>query len=378
MNLQSTVLVNFVSIALLVILFISSHLVRQRHSMSDKLFTFMIGMTASASFVEAVTYIIDGTDFPGNKIAMYIGNSYLYIANLAVSVAWLHYVDLRLYNDENRVKKYVKQKSIPAYLGVAGVIANFFVPFIFTIDSENYYHRTAFGFAYYGIILLYLISSYILRQHYFKTYEPIKFFPLSMFIIPVIIGTTVQAFFYGYSVGWCSVSLGLVGIYMSMQNELSYIDPLTKLYNRNYLEHVIEVLRRSGKYAGGIMIDMDYFKSINDKYGHSIGDQAIVDAANTIREHSPQNAICIRFAGDEFVVILDTEDENAVAELAMGMREAVREFNAAKVRPYDLSFSIGCCMLDEDCSADAFLSGMDKAMYVEKHEKHARDGRDVR
>lgn len=372
MNIQAIVVSNCTGIIMLIVLFISSRFVRHRSTLSDRLFTALMAITASACFTEMMSFILDGSDLSHIRYPLILINSYLYVCNMAVSFIWCLYVDLRLYSSTERIKKMYKWIGIPSQIGIAGIIVNIFVPFIFRIDAANHYERMPLGYIYYGIAILYLGYSLVMLIDYYIKYGKNKFFPMLMFMMPICIGMTVQLFIYGVSIVWCSVAIGLIGIHMSLQNELSYIDPLTKLYNRNYLENVLEIYSRRGDTAGGLMIDIDYFKSINDKYGHSAGDLALEDAAEIIRGSVPTKAVCIRFAGDEFIILFRTDSENEISETAMKLRNAVQGFNENSDRQYQLSFSIGCAMIDENCSADELLGSMDAAMYSEKRAKHCR------
>ena len=372
MNLQSIIITNCIGTAMLVILLISSYLVRQRHQLSDKLFTYMIILTGASCLVEMWTFIIDGASFHGAKAAVLYGNTFLYLSNPTVAFLWCLYVDLRFYGDERRIKKYYELIAIPTLVSYFLVLLNIHTGWLFTVDKNNVYARQPAGYLMYLTPLLYLGYSVFLKYRYNRRYGKTHFFPIWMFLVPVLIGITMQMLVYGISLAWMSVALGLVGIYMSLQNELSYIDPLTKLYNRNYLDHMMKNLDRHSGSAGGLMIDIDYFKTINDRYGHSVGDNALVDAARLIRRAVPESAVTVRFAGDEFIVILDSDSLSGLDDTERSIREELEQFNSRKTRLYELSFSIGKSVFRSGIDTDRFLNAMDEDMYNEKREKHCR------
>ena len=373
MNLQSIILTNCIGFTLLMILLVSSHLVRQRRQLSDNLFTAMIIATASSCIVEMLTFIFDGnTELPGVHTMKIIGSSYLYLANIFDSYMWCIYVDLRLYHDEMRTRKRAPFIGFPAILAVIAVLFNISYSFLFRIDEHNIHHRELGGNIYFGLTLCYIFYSVVILKQYTKKFGRNKFFPIYMFITPILIGATAQFFVYGISVAWCCTALGLVGIYMSLQNELSYIDPLTKLYNRNYLDQILNHISRKKHPAGGIMIDLDYFKSINDRFGHTVGDEALIDAARIIRRSVPAKGLAIRFAGDEFIILMRTDKEQDLIQIENNLRKALKEFNDTEYKPYQLSFSIGHSMYQPEVSADSFLNQMDNQMYEEKKAKHSR------
>ncbi|MBQ7424788.1 MAG: GGDEF domain-containing protein, partial [Lachnospiraceae bacterium] len=129
---------------------------------------------------------------------------------------------------------------------------------------------------------------------------------------------------------------------MSLQNEFSYIDKLTGLYNRAYLDYQLDSsLKDKGSMIGGIMIDVDYFKKINDTYGHSVGDEALIDVARVITFGKPDKAIATRFAGDEFIILIKDTREKEVQHVLKNLHDEVDLFNRTENRQYKLSLSMG-------------------------------------
>ncbi len=372
MNMQTIIITNLIGCAMLVILLISSSLIRHRQMINDKLFTGMIIITGLSCIIETFTFVCDGMTFNGARTLLMIGNSFLYMAGVLVAFLWCIYSDFRLYKNIGRVRKYYKIIGIPAAIGALILIPNSKWQFLFSLDENNVYKREPLGYIVYFLILLYFAFTVYLRYRYKKIYGKIRFFPIWMFIIPIAIGTMTQAAIYGVSLAWTSVALGLVGLHMGLQNELSYIDPITRLYNRNYLDHILIVISGKNTCAAGLMIDLDYFKSINDKYGHSVGDEALIDTAIILQSAIPEKADAIRFAGDEFIVIMQNSNDAEITAVAESIRKAVDEFNRNNNRVYELSLSIGSSVFLSGSSADEFLKSMDENMYSEKREKHCR------
>ncbi len=159
---------------------------------------------------------------------------------------------------------------------------------------------------------------------------------------------------------------------MSLLNQRSYIDPLTGLFNRLYLEHALYEMQRSGATYYGIMVDMNYFKQINDTYGHSAGDQALRETARIFRMETDSRSTIFRYAGDEFIILTRAGGEEEILGLEQKLRNAADRFNATGEQPYQLSFSVGHdCFDRENDNEDTFLKKIDNAMYVNKAEMHA-------
>ena len=151
---------------------------------------------------------------------------------------------------------------------------------------------------------------------------------------------------------------------------LSVTDDLTRLYNSRFLNLVLrrEAKRasRSGRPLSVLFIDMDGFKSVNDRHGHLAGSKALVEAAAIIRGSARETDVVARFGGDEFSVILpDTGREGAVS-VAERIRDRIRafEFLAQDGLAVRLTASIGIATLpDVAGSAEELLRAADTAMY---------------
>jgi len=96
--------------------------------------------------------------------------------------------------------------------------------------------------------------------------------------------------------------------YQEALKEQTFRDPLTKLYNRRFFESIIDnltaqILRR-GTVLGVLMADLDYFKSINDKYGHDVGDLVLKQTATILSKSVRKSDLVVRFGGEEFLILL--------------------------------------------------------------------------
>ena len=155
--------------------------------------------------------------------------------------------------------------------------------------------------------------------------------------------------------------------------KLSYRDMLTGLYNRRAAEaHVDEALLKNG---GGmfLVLDIDHFKQVNDRYGHLIGDALLCEAARTLRDIFFPRDIIGRVGGDEFIIyILGGCSQEAVdgraAQLAERLRKAGRRYGMR----WNLSFTLG---LAEKQAGDDYISLFDRADQMLLARKKARRAR---
>jgi two-component system, cell cycle response regulator len=109
--------------------------------------------------------------------------------------------------------------------------------------------------------------------------------------------------------------------------ELAITDSLTGLYNRRYLEshlgHLIEHFVNRGKALSILAIDVDFFKAVNDTYGHDAGDKVLQELAVRIKENTRSIDLCCRTGGEEFVLVLPSTDIEAAERIAERLRKSV-------------------------------------------------------
>jgi diguanylate cyclase (GGDEF)-like protein len=118
-----------------------------------------------------------------------------------------------------------------------------------------------------------------------------------------------------------------------------------------------------------LFIDMDDLKWINDHYGHNEGDQALIDFANILKKTFRESDIIARIGGDEFVVLLESTDEDGEI-LITRLYENVKDYNAKRSQRI-LSISVGTAQFDPEypISTDELLSKADALMYAQKRRR---------
>ncbi|QEY32699.1 GGDEF domain-containing protein [Synechococcus sp. RSCCF101] len=158
----------------------------------------------------------------------------------------------------------------------------------------------------------------------------------------------------------------------ALLTEQSRRDPLTGLYNRKYLEEYIDKAlpqaMRAKTSLGVLMLDIDFFKMVNDTYGHDIGDVVIRGLTETMNECIREADIPIRFGGEEFIVLLYNSDENGAMMVGEKIREAFEKkvFTAGKER-FSKTVSVGVSLFPEDASSFwKVIKSADLALYRAK------------
>jgi diguanylate cyclase (GGDEF)-like protein len=259
---------------------------------------------------------------------------------------------------------------------IALLLGNLFGSFLFALDEHNVYSRQPLGYIFYVHLIGAYIASIILYYRFRRTHGKAQFFPIWMFITPLFLSILIQVPFYGISVSYLGCTIGLIGLYMNIQSKMSLVDVLTGLYNRAYIEHAMARARRNRRFVySGIMLDLDDFKQVNDSFGHSVGDSALIDAARLLMKSADRDSEVFRYAGDEFIVLVKVPEDNAeklqakTLETEKRIRENAAAFSSSNKASYKLVFSMGHAMLGPAITDDQFFRIMDEEMYRDK-QKH--------
>jgi diguanylate cyclase (GGDEF)-like protein/putative nucleotidyltransferase with HDIG domain len=166
--------------------------------------------------------------------------------------------------------------------------------------------------------------------------------------------------------------------------EDSLTDPLTGLPNTRFLfMHLTRELARAERLKSEVsllVMDLDNFKSINDSHGHHVGDRALCEVARVLRAAIRPYDICVRYAGDEFMVVLSgcsvDEAEQKRAELQRGIDEVY--FEARPGKRVQLGISVGAAVFPHDAeSYESLLATADSRMYQDKSRRKRPGAREA-
>jgi len=157
---------------------------------------------------------------------------------------------------------------------------------------------------------------------------------------------------------------------------LAHCDALTGVKNRSTFDESlvreINLAQRHGQDFTMLVIDIDFFKKVNDTYGHKVGDNALKVIAETIKQCIRTTDMLFRYGGEEFVVLLGNTDCEMSYMIADRILESVRDINMqVKGQRIDLTVSIGMACLNIQDNGESLFNRADAAMYSAKN-----DGRD--
>jgi two-component system cell cycle response regulator len=117
--------------------------------------------------------------------------------------------------------------------------------------------------------------------------------------------------------------------------EQSMRDALTDSYNRRYLDQrLLEVVEQHGDHPGGLgvaLVDLDWFKSVNDTFGHHVGDRVLQQVVGLLQIGLPDGGFCARYGGEEFVLMLPGVDDAAATAVAEAARARIEQYPWATI-----------------------------------------------
>ena len=365
-NLESIYVANVIGIVLIGVLIVCNLWRFQSKSRANRNLLMMMFLSLISCISDPISYTMKGLPGLFPKVVVYATSTYLFAANMLAVYFWVRFLSFHLNGGMPRRSRIALNTVV--FFGLILLLINLFVPIVFYIDENNLYSRTYFYFVYLLIDYLLVINSLVT---YFKSKAKggfLKFFPIWVYIVPIFIGGLLQSLFYGISVIPTSIAVSIAGVLASLQNEMIYQDQLTGLFNRSYMNYLLKkYIKRPKLSITGIMIDLNGFKHINDEFGHAVGDEALLVSARILKSAVNNAGSVIRYAGDEFIILLNTQDDGAIGLCIAKIRELFDKFNRTESKPYVLSVSIGSHKLDMKTeSVDTFINIVDARMYEDK------------
>jgi two-component system cell cycle response regulator len=148
----------------------------------------------------------------------------------------------------------------------------------------------------------------------------------------------------------------------------SLTDALTATYNRRYLDHRLTGLRTEGRAPAVALVDLDLFKTVNDTFGHRVGDQVLQRVVALLQQSLPPTAFCARYGGEEFVLVLPDTSAGAAIALAERARLRVAQHEWDQLCPgLAVTISIGVALQPETLlDAEDQLLEADSLLYAAK------------
>lgn len=367
-NMPAVLVANGLGAWLMCILLLEKRRRIHRARKEIRIFHTMCRMCLSLCLLETLAFHLDGRLFPGARIICLVINSPLFMLNAIFAYLWLYYVGHKLFPHAPRLHWIRTWGVLPSLALCALCVVNLFTDVFFGISSDNVYYRTPLAFLCYFLTYLYILSGAAIARGFHRQVDRSRTFPVGTFLLPVFVGSAIQYINYGLALIWPSVAVGLTALHISLQNEENSLDGLTGTYNRNYLIHYWEYVAarvRHGLRLTGILLDINDFKTINDTYGHSVGDSVLYGVSQILKQAVESHGLVARYGGDEFVILLEDSTPELVQQVRTNILSGLDAYNASGRPPCRISLSMGVAEL-ENTSLNELFNRMDQKMYLEK------------
>ena len=374
MNLSFSVLTaDIISILLIGTLYLANRQ-KAEYDRDMRLLQQMMVTIGIANISDSCVYYLAGSSNIVIKVLVFLSGSGLFLGNVMIGYLWAKFIMVHMNIPFSDIRRNIYRTI--GLISIVLLVINIFYPLVFSV-SDGRYQR---GFAY--IIFLIFAAFYILDSLYLyvkriKKNGSLKLFPVHIFLIPVILGVVIQAFFVEIAITWTSIAISVAGIMTALKNEIIFTDCLTGLYNRVYLEFLHKrACNKKDCWVSGIMIDLNGFKQINDNYGHAEGDLALCIVADLLRKSFSEYGVVIRYAGDEFVIMLNTTDDQLIRKIIKSAKKNFVTENDKNDKPYQLSASMGYAITNlSNETIDDFMNRIDEQMYQDKMKYYEHNDR---
>ena len=374
MNLSFSVLTaNIISILLIGTLYLANRQ-KAEYDRDMRLLQQMMVTIGIANISDCCVYYLAGSSNIVIKVLVFLSGSGLFLGNVMIGYLWAKFIMVHMNIPFSDIRRNIYRTI--GLISIVLLVINIFYPLVFSV-SDGRYQR---GFAY--IIFLLFAAFYILDSLYLyvkrvKKNGSLKLFPVHIFLIPVILGVVIQAFFVEIAITWTSIAISVAGIMTALKNEIIFTDCLTGLYNREYLEFLHKrACNKKDCWVSGIMIDLNEFKQINDNYGHAEGDLALCIVADLLLKSFSEYGVVTRYAGDEFVIMLNTTDDQLIQKIIKSAKKNFVTENEKNDKPYQLSASMGYAITNlSNETIDDFMNRIDEQMYQDKMKYYEHNDR---
>jgi diguanylate cyclase (GGDEF)-like protein len=372
---------NFIAAALLGIVYFISYRRLERSDAFNRRFFNGCRIILAMLLFEAATCFLNGHPSAAAKVAANLLHVCLFATPPVLTYFWLLLAKTLTERASVRDMRANHLHLIPVALNGAAALLSPFFHWIFFIDSAGVYHRGPLFLVSLAVSYGYLLTGFLILLRRRKKLLRQEFLFLSLFCLLPMAGGLLQGLIYGPLFMWPCSACGLIVMYLFLEERMVQTDSLTGVWTRNSFEHYISQLLQAdgGKPFGVIYCDIDDFKGINDRYGHPEGDEAIRTFAETVKGMLRKGDAIARMGGDEFAILVNVEDEEALKAVKDRILAALELFNRTTDKGYAIRCSAGADMFrkSEDVGVEDLLRRVDHLMYVEKHRKKEEGPQDA-
>lgn len=369
MNIVCNIVINIYSIAVLTIIYMQNVKNEGKEFLQYKIYMSMLKITMLLLVIDVLSRF-DGRPDTIYLYINHVSNFLIYALNLVAASLWIMYVHDQVLQEEKNTRRLGISLILLNLINIVGVILSQLFGWFYYIDDENIYHRGPLFWIPVSSVIILIIFAIILVIKNKNRIEKKHYYSLIWFAIPPFAGVVLQTIFYGISLMLNCLTLSLLIVFVNIQNHSMYTDYLTGINNRKKLDlYLKEKINTSieNKTFSAIMLDLNDFKSINDKFGHDAGDNALKICVKLLNSCLEEGDFIARFGGDEFCIILNTFNESMLEEIVSRIRNCFERYNKMSKHPYNLEVSIGYAIYDISMKMEDFQKTLDVLMYQNKN-----------
>ena len=360
----------------LVLLYAIAHqsLANVNQQMNRILFRTMVYGVMGQLILDVLWLLVEGQRFPGAIMANRVINALFLAGGVILGCIWYLYVLETLgYAITRRLQTIV---MLPGLFFLILNIVSIWTGWVFTVSNENVYaHGPLFWLQMIGAYSMLAISLVHLVIRLIRRVTPpsrdVVLNLLSFYFIPLI-GSIASLFYTGMPGAWTCAAVSLVLLYLYDQDREIIRDGLTGLNNRKTLDAIFPEYVKTGDPLYLFMMDLDRFKQINDTYGHPVGDQALVNAANLLSASMVgHKGILVRYGGDEFLIMGFFEDDASAEGFKQSILQRFDDYRREHHPKYWFAMSIGYSRYVPGQTLETLVEHADNALYQEKQRTKA-------
>lgn len=351
-----------------------------KKSRSNKAFIKLVGIVAVLVGISAV-----------GDVGRLLGGTFIWLSMIASFGVFaldpfgflfaLKYIDCyTIYADKKKRNMFIVPIRTYSYINLMLVtVSTLFGKGWFFYYENGVYHRgplfMARGLVH--VLLCLAVMSYVLvfRKGIIRSYRlPIITFPLI-----IAVGGFLQVALFNINLEYAATIFACMILLIYVQRRDINLDYLTGVVNRRGIDMAMRnaISQSQDHDFAAVMIDVDFFKSINDKYGHKAGDEVLESIADVLRGSFDDTDIVGRFGGDEFCVITRINDKKELDKRIEYVKESIADIDWSRKEEMELSVSAGALVYDKDSGMKVkeFMESIDRCMYEEKLSHHLEDRR---
>lgn len=351
-----------------------------KKSTSNYAFIKLVGLLAVLVGFSALGEV--GNVFKGNLFWLTKFSSYLVFALDPLGFLFsIQYIDCFINHEQDNKRNLVLiPMNIYCFMNFVLVSVSSLIglKWFFYFDGFEYYRGGLYlirGFLHVVFCVVVLSYVFIYRESIIYHYR----LPIMAYPVIVAFGGLVQVTVANINLEYAATVFACIILLIYVQRRDINMDYLTGVTNRRGIDLAMRNAISDSKEHNfsAVMIDVDYFKAINDRFGHKAGDEVLGCIADVLLESFEKDDIVGRFGGDEFCIITSIHDKNELDKRVGNIKDSIACIDWSNKGKIDLSVSTGFAVYDKESGMRVkdFQEHIDKLMYEEKLRHHLKDRR---